>query len=90
MKQNKLKLELETQEADRILIGYVNTIEEVEPLLENLGDVYAKVIDENISLLSEDNMSIEELTSCPIIQNWEGAMAVIGTWSQGNQEELIF
>ena len=85
----KLKLELETANYDRVLIGYVKSEDDAHLIIEHLGNMYSQLVDENISLLSEENKTIEELTSCPILQEWEGCQAIVGTWEQDGKE-IIF
>ena len=77
MKNNILKLELETTDENcrpykitKILIGYVSTKKEVQPLLDHFAKLFESLIDAN------------ELTSCPILQNWESSHCVVGTWTK--------
>jgi len=88
-----LKLELETAEYKKILIGFVESEDAAHELIDNFADLYHKLIDENISTISDGKATIEELTSCPILQEWEGSQAIVGTWySYGKitKEEVIF
>lgn len=89
----KVKLEAHTSDST-ILIGYVDdepaTLNNsVEVILESFGDLYLSIIDDNLDLLTEANMTVQDLTSCPVLQNWEGILAVTGTHENGEHEEYI-
>lgn len=89
----KVKLVAQTSDS-KILLGFVNDdpatlYDSVKAILESFGDLYLSIIDDNLDLISEANMTVKDLTSCPVLQNWEGILSVTGIHENGKHEEFI-
>ena len=49
------------------------TVDDVKDILEHYGELYEKIVDSKLYL----DMSVNLLTSDPILQNWEGCVGEI-------------
>ena len=90
----KVKIEAHTEDAI-ILIGHVpydpSTLSRnVKKVLDAYGDLYLTLIDANVDLLSSAEFTVADLTDCPILQNWEGILAVTGTYPNGEHTQYFF
>lgn len=93
-KMNKIEVILEARdENDPILskyinMGFVNTPEEVDTLIDTYAEQFLLLVEQNSDLMCDFGMEIEHLTPCPVIQNWEGSHAILVKYPNGNVEIL--